>query len=133
MLVGCCAEPLFDPMGYTVFMSTTIDLDSQVLPLLAAIEPGSSKLTAELFMAVGGVLSASPDQPTLRRLRSELASTASRLRNGAAGLSCDDNDVHVESSYAAVASETLADIADMIGAGIEQAEAENGSIAVSDS
>ena len=61
-------------------MTTTLDLEQQVLPMLALIEQDPSRRTTEFPMVIGRVLQGVPDQSTLRHLRSELAATASRLR-----------------------------------------------------
>ncbi len=85
-------------------MSTTPDLEQQVLPLLAQIENDPSALTEEFPKVIGRVLHDLPAQSTLRHLRSELAATAARLRGEPGTATHDEGSATAEvvSGFAAV-------------------------------
>ena len=93
-------------------MVITLDLELQVLPMLAQIEQDPSRRTSEFPMTIGRVLQGAPDASVLRHLRSELAATASRLR-GESG---------VLDGTAALAAEAVSELADVIAGWMEQAE-----------
>ena len=96
-------------------MTTTLDLEQQVLPMLAQIEQDPSRRTAEFPMVIGRVLQGTPDQSTLRHLRSELAATASRLRG--------EHGVHDGEGKAAVTAEVVSGLANVIAGWVQQADA----------
>ena len=96
-------------------MSMTLDLDRQVLPMLAQIENDPSRHVAEFPMVIGRILQGTPDRSTLRHLRGELAATASRLGG--------EHGVHEGGGRTAVTAGVVSGLADVIAGWMEQADA----------
>lgn len=96
-------------------MSTTLDLDRQVFPMLAQIEDDPSRHAAEFPMVIGRILHGAPDHSTLRHLRGELAAAADRLRG--------ERGAHEGRESAAATADTVSGLVYVITGWMEQADA----------